>query len=190
METYYTSDWHLGHKNIIRYSNRPFADVEEMNRAIIDNMKAKLKKGDRLYFVGDLSFQSIEKTTRLMQELKDATGALLYFVPGNHDPKDTHDILCSDGETPLWEHISPLMEVHDRKRKVILCHYAMKVWNKSHHGAYHLFGHSHGSMPGTTQSMDVGVDPCQFQPVTLDECIERMARFKPFRSEDHHKTRD
>ena len=53
----------------------------------------------------------------------------------------------------------------------VLCHYAMRVWNRAHHGAWHLYGHSHGKLPEapTTLSMDVGVDNHDFRPWHFDE---------------------
>lgn len=195
METYYTSDWHLGHKNIIRYSNRPFTDVKQMNRAIIENTKARLKPGDRLFFLGDFGFQHLDQSIRDLREIK-STGCLMYLVPGNHDPEALATVTEWDSSDPkdpapcIWEKVSPLMDVNDRKRHVVLCHYTIMNWNRAHHGSYHLFGHAHGNMPGTQQSMDVGVDPCGFQPLTLDECIERMAKFRPWKSADHHKKRE
>ena len=37
---YFTSDLHLGHTSILHLQNRPFADIEEMNDAIIHNINA------------------------------------------------------------------------------------------------------------------------------------------------------
>ncbi len=52
-DTWFTSDFHLGHFNIIRYCNRPFADTQEMNEAIVERMNASVKPNDVLYFLGD-----------------------------------------------------------------------------------------------------------------------------------------
>jgi len=50
---WFTADFHLGHKNIIRYCNRPFDTVEEMNRTILDRLNSLVKTNDFLYFLGD-----------------------------------------------------------------------------------------------------------------------------------------
>ena len=72
---------------------------------------------------------------------------------------------------------------------VVLCHYAMLVWSRSHHGAIHLYGHSHGNLPGDSQSCDVGVDCWDFAPVSIEEIRVRLAR-SPGRAEpDHHQPR-
>ena len=72
---------------------------------------------------------------------------------------------------------------------VVLCHYAMRVWSRSHHGAIHLYGHSHGNLPGDSQSCDVGVDCWDFAPVSIEEIRVRLAR-SPGRAErDHHQPR-
>ena len=53
----------------------------------------------------------------------------------------------------------------------MVCYYAMRVWNRAHHGAWHLYGHSHGKLPeaATFLSMDVGVDTHDFRPWHFDE---------------------
>jgi hypothetical protein len=50
---YFTADFHLGHANIIRYCNRPFANCAEMGEAILSRLNAQEKHGDHLYFLGD-----------------------------------------------------------------------------------------------------------------------------------------
>lgn len=57
---------------------------------------------------------------------------------------------------------------------VVLLHYAMRTWPKSHHGSLHLYGHSHGAVPGDRQSCDVGVDCWNLRPVGLDEIIAHL----------------
>ena len=46
---YYIADLHLGHENVIRFDNRPFADLEEMHRTIIDNWNRTVTAGDTVY---------------------------------------------------------------------------------------------------------------------------------------------
>ncbi len=90
-----------------------------------------------------------------------------------------------------WKSISRYLEVKDsddpRTPPVVLSHYAFRVWNRSHHGAIHLYGHSHGNLPGDSQSCDVGVDCWGFFPVTLDEIKARIATLPRRGGEpDHH----
>ena len=37
---FFTSDLHLGHEKIIELTGRPFRDVNEMNRVIIENFNS------------------------------------------------------------------------------------------------------------------------------------------------------
>lgn len=188
---FYSSDFHLFHKNIIKYSNRPFSDVEEMNRAIIDRVNEIVGEDDDFYLLGDVAFASVEKFRHLMLEIKCRN---IHLVPGNHDPDAVIKMVGADGETCFWKSVSPLLEITDQGRRVVLCHYKMAVFNKAHYDetrgrSYQLFGHSHGSMPGNTQQIDVGVDCWDFRPVTLDQCIARMKTLPAYRSGDHHVVR-
>jgi calcineurin-like phosphoesterase family protein len=64
----------------------------------------------------------------------------------------------------------------------------MRTWNKRHHGAIHLYGHSHGTLPGDAQSCDVGVDCWDFYPVSLAQIKARLAESPPIEPVDHHGT--
>src|SRR5258706_15269140 len=52
-DTWFTADFHFGHANIVRYCNRPFATVDEMDQAILERLNASVKINDMLYFLGD-----------------------------------------------------------------------------------------------------------------------------------------
>ena len=49
-DIWFTTDFHFGHSNIIRYCNRPFRDVAEMDQTILERLKASVKPNDTLYF--------------------------------------------------------------------------------------------------------------------------------------------
>ena len=54
MSIKYISDYHFGHKNILRYDNRPWIDVNEMNDALIERFKNSVSKDDTVYILGDV----------------------------------------------------------------------------------------------------------------------------------------
>jgi calcineurin-like phosphoesterase family protein len=56
MNTFFTSDLHLGHKNIIELENRPFKDLEDMNNKLVNNWNSKIKNDDLVYYIGDFCF--------------------------------------------------------------------------------------------------------------------------------------
>lgn len=78
---YFTSDLHLGHKNVINYCNRPYASVEEMNEQVIFNINCKVGEKDELYILGDMSLNPKWVEWALPQLLCKN----VYLIMGNHD---------------------------------------------------------------------------------------------------------
>lgn len=67
---YFTSDLHLGHRGIIAMRNRPFADVEEMNRILIANFNAVVHKDDTVYILGDFAHHmQVEDINKIIGKL-------------------------------------------------------------------------------------------------------------------------
>lgn len=149
---FFTSDEHYYHSNIIKYCNRPFRDVHEMNEKLIENHNALVGSDDCTVHAGDFSFGNLEKTKGIISRLNGKH----IFLQGNHD---------------RWSEsrLEQIWEKKIDKKFVVVCHYAMRVWNKSHRGSWHLFGHSHGTLPGIENSFDVGVDNNRYIPVSFDK---------------------
>jgi calcineurin-like phosphoesterase family protein len=156
MTTFFTADNHFGHENIIGMCNRPFATVDEMDRAMIAAWNEVVAKGDVVWHVGDFAFRcELRRKRAIFSQLNGSK----HLVPGNHDDKDTLSL--------GWASIGQIREIVVDGQKVVLCHYGMRTWPGVHRGAIHLYGHSHGSLPGNAQCSDVGVDVWNFRPVTL-----------------------
>lgn len=156
---WFTSDEHYGHTNIIRYCNRPFKSTDEMNNTIIDNFNNKVCKNDIAYHIGDFALISNPQAVDIIQKLNGKH----YFIKGSHDRWINNDIRSSY-----------LMEIKIEGKTIVLCHYAMRVWPKSHYGSWHLYGHSHGKLPSYGLSYDVGVDNNNFFPVSYEEIKNKM----------------
>ena len=171
MGIWFTSDEHYGHRNIIQFCKRPFANTEEMQEVMIENHNKLVKAGDLVYHLGDMFWRShtVEQAIAIRQRL---TGNH-YYINGNHEELFRHKILrdqfvwCKDtfnlkvaGYPNIW-----------------LSHYAHEDWNGSHRGAYHLFGHIHGARPNPVGlKMDVGVDLHGFSPVSFDYVTSTLGK--------------
>lgn len=76
-----TSDPHFYHRNIIKYCNRPFDSIEEMNEQLINNWNSLVKKQDRIFCLGDFCLGGKDKIIEIGQRLNGRK--ILLF--GNHD---------------------------------------------------------------------------------------------------------
>ena len=113
-----------------------------------------------MYFLGDLSFK---KDTALIFFLK-FTNIEIHLIIGNHD--HTNVIKLAE---KYCKSISQLKEIQIEGQQIILCHYALRVWNKSHYNAWQLHGHSHGILNPLRYQYDVGIDYNNFYPLSFQQ---------------------
>jgi calcineurin-like phosphoesterase family protein len=168
---YYIADIHFGHKNVIRFDERPFADVEEMNKIMIENWNARVTNKDDVYYVGDFAYRSSEDPISYLKQLKGKK----HLIVGNHD----RDLLKSDKVSQYFESIEKIMNISDNGRYVVLCHYPMASWEKSAHGSWHVYAHIHNNIGYPTydlmktfdHALNAGCMINNYMPSTLDEMI-------------------
>lgn len=209
-----TSQWGEGSKT------RDFASLEEMNKAIIYGINNNVKEDDILYHLGDFTFGGIDKIWELRKEIVCKN---IHKILGNHDhhvennrelkiPSSellvssvvNFDVManpfnlldnkfCNVPASGLFSSVSHLKEITVDKQKIILCHYAMRVWKGSHDGWWHLYGHSHGSLEYEQygKSMDVGIDTAfsrfgEYRPYSFEEIKEIMDK-REIKYVDSHK---
>lgn len=181
---YFTADLHLFHANVIKHANRPFKSVDEMHDKIRENWNNYITSDDKVYILGDLTWGKPDKTVEYLKTLNGQK----HLIKGNHDKKlsraliDQFVFVKDYAEVRIKDDTIP--EGH---KDIMLFHYAMKVWNKSHHGSWHVYGHSHGTLPDDINSLsiDVGVDVHNFTPVSYNQLREVM-KTKTFKPIDHH----
>lgn len=178
MKTFFTSDTHFYHSNIIKYCLRPFADAHEMNETLIANWNNVVTQNDVVYHLGDFAFGDVDGVHNVMQRLNFKH---MHFIRGNHDKPflNWYRTVCHGMGTKVTLHDSYL-ETKIEGNKFTLCHYAMRVWNESHRGSLHLYGHSHGTLPDdpNSKSFDVGVDCHDFTPISLERVLHLMSKKK------------
>lgn len=174
---FFTSDQHFDHERIITLCNRPFANKEEMNEEMIKRWNERVKPTDHIYILGDLFFSKDEEFIR--KTLARLNGGKT-LVPGNHDHDPAIRIFREKFE------VTPLKRIKvEGYPDIVLCHYPMISWDKSHFGTWQLFGHHHGNGKGygndpaalpirRKQQMDVGVDTNNFYPYSIEEIKQKL----------------
>ena len=56
MATFFTSDQHYGHNEIITFCNRPYRNSQVMTRDIVKRYNSVVKEEDVTYHLGDFAF--------------------------------------------------------------------------------------------------------------------------------------
>ena len=174
--TYFTSDQHFGHFNIIRLSRRPFKTVEEMDETMVERRNAKVRDDDTVYVLGDLFFRAAT-VEPILKRLKGRKHLLL----GNHDHSWTDRINLAD----YFESVQTLKEVTVDGRLVTMCHYPMLSYPQARRG-YMIYGHIHNNtgddywplIMRRPRMFNAGVDVNNFEPVTFDELLANNKGFQ------------
>jgi len=174
---WFTADQHYGHSNIIKFCNRPFKDCEEMTEVLVANHNQVVKKGDIVYHLGDLTFQLDAE-----QYISRLNGQH-HLIMGNHE----HNSFRKGKRPGVYHSTQQVKEIKWQGYSFFLSHYSHRVWNKSHFGAIHLYGHSHGNIPNFGRSMDVGVDTNNFFPYSGEDIIELMGGVDHLQVDHHYK---
>ena len=177
MQTFFTSDTHFDDEYAISYFRRPFQSVDEMNAVMVERWNHVVADEDLVYHLGDFTLEDLNHFTKWASQLNGN----IKILPGSHDQPWLKDFVANENV----QVIAPLVSLEfselgtaGRPQVLVLCHYSMQVWDRSNHGSWHLFGHSHGKLKGIGLSFDVGVDCTDFVPLSLDRVAETMAHLK------------
>lgn len=169
---YFTSDWHLRHKNILRICDRPFSSIEEMEQSLISNWNNKVDKNDEVYILGDFGFFS---NYHAVNEVLDKLNGHKHLIIGNHDKylKQNRDKLKFDS-------IKDYKKIKHEGVEFILSHYPYYEWDGFFRNSIMLHGHVHTGTKGKKQLShlgriyDVGVDANNMQLVSIEKIFEKM----------------
>jgi calcineurin-like phosphoesterase family protein len=193
MTYFFTGDHHFGHRRLLEVRNErrvkaglvPFSSRDEMDEFYIEAHNSVVKTGDVVHHLGDISWRPLNETTRIRHRLNGA----IVLIRGNHDHRQKwlKDLFYG----AIFD--VKLFRPCDTNQDIWLSHYAHRVWPKSHYGSWHLYGHSHGSLPDDphSRSIDVGVDVTYESvrpgaPLSFEQIKEIMSH-KNFVPVDHHE---
>ena len=198
----YIADLHIGHANIIRFDNRPFADVFQMEEVLIQNWNAVVQPGDTTYILGDLHWGKADEWLAFLKQLKGQKVLIL----GNHDLGSFPAELKKQ-----FADITPFKEIVDNgrdnsSRKVLMSHYPMPFYKKANNEKYFMLcGHVHATAEndilerlikelrddyrsgavahaancGQIYNVGAMLPWINYTPRTLDEIIQRWEEYHP-----------
>jgi len=174
MATYFTADLHFGHSEIIDFCKRPFADVAEMNRVLVNNWNSRVSNDDHVYIVGDLFYGGRDAAGQKEAiALVSRLNGILHLIAGNHD----FPYLKNSDYHYLFADVDNLRYLKHEGSDIFLCHYPLAEWSGFFRGSWHVYGHIHNCktspaflhMSGLDHALNAGVDICNYMPVTFEE---------------------
>jgi len=191
---FFISDLHISHKNIIKYDNRPYSDLEEMHVDLIKRWNEVVQPEDIVYYLGDLSFGRSDTAKWFV----NAINGKISYIMGNHD--NMKDIV----KLGRWENVHEygteiFVKDEDNKKargsqgyqQIVMSHYPILSWNREHHGSWMIHGHCHGSLMKSNQDyykrkvLDVGCNCIDYRPISYGE-IKNIMTKKEVSNIGHH----
>jgi calcineurin-like phosphoesterase family protein len=168
-DTFFTSDLHYGHSNIIPYCSRPFKSAEEMDEALIANWNVRVTANDVVIVLGDFSLKKASELENIFRRLNGAK----CLIKGNHDNDDACKKL-------KWQWVKDVHMYNVKGQHIFLSHYPHRSWPRSGNGAWHLHGHVHSTFRPFGKSLDVGADAWDYTPVSFGEVCKVMDKLPKF----------
>ncbi len=182
--TYFISDEHYNHVNIIKYCSRPFLTIEEMNETIINNHNEVVKPNDIIYHLGDFCMQS-DKVQSILSQLNGQH----HLIPGNHD--GCHSVHKRNAKNIRAYLNMGFLSINEQMTinlpplgEVFLCHLPQAEYvNERYHeqrpinsgtAKYQFCGHVHDAWKTKGNMINVGVDQWNFYPITVEQIVKEL----------------
>lgn len=179
---WFTSDLHFNHHNIIRFCNRPWSNVGDMDEALISNWNSVVKDDDIVFNLGDFAFAPSSKWKEYLSRLNGRHILIL----GNHEiTRWPGDKIIS-----LFERVEQQLLLKIDGRYVYLNHYPYLcfagAYRDLNNGAvFNLFGHVHSgpNVEGKDKDRlrflfpyqyDVGIDNNDYHPVSWKQVCGKI----------------
>lgn len=191
MKTYFSSDLHFCHANIIKFSGRPFEDVPDMNERLVERWNSTVGDDDTVWVLGDVAMGQIAESLELCSRLNGNK----ILLCGNHDrawagyqehrPGKKHNWAkryVDEGgfQTVLDGRTHPMIELVGDEGSVTvqLSHFPhtgdhtveerYKNWRPTDDGEWLVHGHVHEMwrVDQKNRQINVGVDVWNFAPVS------------------------
>lgn len=167
---YFTADLHFYHDNIIKHTNRPYRDSEEMNRELVKNWNRLVNPQDDIYILGDFTMKGPVLATEILSSLKGRK----YLIRGNHDAfADNREF-----DPSVFGWVKDYHELAYQNQKFVLFHYPIEEWNGYFRDTIQLHGHQHNrpdhnfsNLEKGIRRFDVGVDANYMKPVSIEDII-------------------
>jgi len=156
---FFIGDTHFGDSQIIDYEQRPFANVEEMDKELINRWNYVVADDDKVFMIGDFSLYNMQKTTEICNQLKGTK----ILIMGNHD--DNSEKYYNDcGFDKVYEYPVILDDFWMISHKPLYLNKNMPYAN--------IYGHVHGNemyVDYSKHSFCACVERINYTPISWDE---------------------
>ena len=179
MTTYFTSDTHFRHKNILEFTDRPYSTIEEMESNIIHNWNREVCKTDTVYLLGDFCFGNYTDWIEILNQLRGN----IILIKGNHDKIKIINKVYKDEYLQGLYMVGELLTVE--KFALNITHYPMFIGNRTRN--YSIHGHIHSQQSDMINQINIGVDSPFAKrlgkpfgtPISLDELMTELKDINP-----------
>lgn len=154
--TWFISDTHFGHNNIITYCRPQFSSLDEMEDVIITNWNETVGSQDLVYHLGDFAWKASDA-----ERVRPKLNGTIRLVVGNHDD------IVGYAKAGLFQRIDMWRQFRDLN--FTASHVPLR-FDQLRHSTFNLHGHVHGNLDGLEGfHRDMSVESIDFTPVHLDE---------------------
>lgn len=167
MKTFVIADTHFGHSNIIKYCDRPFVTVEEMDRQLIQKWNSVVSKNDVVYHLGDFAVGNVDRISSYRNKLNGK----IFLIQGNHD-----------GYSMKRYYEVGFDKVYDKpiiyQDFFILSHQPLFITDSIPYA--NIFGHVHNNPEYTDYTSNTFCVSCErinYEPILVDKIIDRMKQY-------------
>lgn len=165
---YYIADLHFGHTNVLEFDNRPFENIEEHDKVLIENWNSRVTKNDHIYIIGDFAYRNKKTEDWYLERLNGRK----HLIIGNHDKK----LLKNEAAMKHFESVDQILHVTDGNHQICVCHYPIAEWFGYYKGHHHIYGHIHNKksevskfMLSQERAFNAGCMLYGYVPVTFEE---------------------